>query len=437
MKIRFIRIAAIAISMGIIAAGCSSDSSSPSGTDGSSDTTVATETSTETSNEWALAYTGATEGEAAGEPVRVGYVNQESLFPEATIGLMAAVDYTNKELSGFGGRPVEIVKCDVAVEEDGQKCGTQFANDPTVSVVLTGTLTVGNASLYAALDQKKPIVIGNGVTVADFVTKAGVAWTTGSIGVVQGMAKFTIKDLAAKTVAVIHSNNAAGKAAFDILLKPLFDAAKVTSIGVGVEDTATATDVQSALQAAGADKVDVLVPVVTVQGCSALYDAIKALLITPKVVTTGLCFGTPVKTHLADIGDMGDFPDGWYFLGYGASYFNPDVESGMQTYIDKVQQYGKPAEGTALEYTGFAGPLFANFLTVAKFYQQIGVEAVTAEGFNTAMRAFTGPMMIQAGDLGCGVAPFVAVCGHVTGVQQYTTAGGWATIASIDVRAAG
>ena len=228
MKIRFIRIAAIAVSMGIIAAGCSSDSSSPSGTDGSSDTTVATETSTETSNEWALAYTGATEGEAAGEPVRVGYVNQESLFPEATIGLMAAVDYTNKELSGFGGRPVEIVKCDVAVEEDGQKCGTQFANDPTVSVVLTGTLTVGNASLYAALDQKKPIVIGNGVTVADFVTKAGVAWTTGSIGVIQGMAKFTIKDLAAKTVAVIHSNNAAGKAAFDVLLKPLFDAAKVT-----------------------------------------------------------------------------------------------------------------------------------------------------------------------------------------------------------------
>lgn len=177
MKIRYIRIAAIAISMGIIGAGCSSDSSSPSGTDGSSDTTVATETS----NEWALAYTGATEGEATGEPVRIGYVNQESLFPEATIGLMAAVDYTNKELSGFGGRPVEIVKCDVAVEEDGQKCGTQFANDPTVSVVLTGTLTVGNASLYAALDQKKPIVIGNGVTVADFVTKAGVAWTTGSI----------------------------------------------------------------------------------------------------------------------------------------------------------------------------------------------------------------------------------------------------------------
>ena len=111
MKVRYIRIAAIAISMGVIAAGCSSDSSSTSGTDGSSDTTVATATS----NEWALAYTGGTEGEATGEPVRVGYVNQESLFPEATIGLMAAVDYTNKELSGFGGRPVEIVKCDVAV----------------------------------------------------------------------------------------------------------------------------------------------------------------------------------------------------------------------------------------------------------------------------------------------------------------------------------
>lgn len=429
MKARNLRIAAVLVAMGTVAAACSG------GDSGSSDTTVAKVT-----NDWAIAYTGGTESAASGDPVKIGYVNQESLFPEATIGLKAGVDYINAELGGIGGRPIEIVQCDVAVEEDGQKCGTQFANDATINLVMTGTLTLGNASLYESLNGKKPILIGNGVTTTDFLTKAGVAFTTGSIGVIQAMAKFAVENLAAKKITVVHNNNAAGKAAYDLLLKPAFNAAGVESVGVGVDDFATATDVQTAVQAAGAETADVVVPVVTVQACSALYDALKALGVTPKIVTTGLCYGTPVKQHMKDLGEKGDFPDGWYYVGYGYSYFRPDETSGMATYVSKVFQYGKPAEGQDLEYTGFGGPMFANIMTATKLMNQIGVDKVTPENLDTTMRAFTGPMMIQAGDLKCGVGPFVAVCGHVAGVQQYTAAGGWVSTAdalnnmAIDVR---
>jgi branched-chain amino acid transport system substrate-binding protein len=49
-------------------------------------------------------------------------------------------------------------------------------------------------------------------------------------------------------------------------------------------------------------------------------------------------------------------------------------------------------------------------------------------------------MMLQAGVLRCGVAPYVAVCGHYAGVQQFSE-GRWVPAAdatnnrAIDVRA--
>ena len=125
-------------------------------------------------DQWGIEYTGATPGEATGEPLTIGYVNQEAVFPENTVGIKAAIEYINTELGGFGGRPGELVECDVNVEEDGTKCGSEMLNNPDVTFVLTGTLLVGNQPLYDVLDGKKPVIIGNAVTTADFLTTAGV-----------------------------------------------------------------------------------------------------------------------------------------------------------------------------------------------------------------------------------------------------------------------
>src|SRR6478752_6878438 len=97
---------------------------------------------------WALDYTGGKAGAASGEPIKIGYVNQESFFPEATIGIDAAVEFANKELSGIGGRPIELVTCTINAAEDGTKCGNQFANDSTINLVMTGTILNGNKELY-------------------------------------------------------------------------------------------------------------------------------------------------------------------------------------------------------------------------------------------------------------------------------------------------
>jgi branched-chain amino acid transport system substrate-binding protein len=388
--------------------------------------------------QWALDYTGGKAGEASGDPIKIGYVNQESFFPEATIGIDAAVDFANKELGGIGGRPIQLVTCEINAAEDGTKCGNQFANDSSINLVMTGTILNGNKELYEALNGKKAVVVGNGVTTDDFTTTAGVGYETGSPGVIPGLGLFALEHLDPKptSAAIVYSDNPAGQAAATTLLKPVFDANGVTDVKmVPVSDTATAADVQSAMTVAGADKADVFIPLVTVQNCINVYDAIQALGINPKVVTTGLCFGTPMTDHLKSLGSTDQVPEGWYFGGYGYSYFQPDFESGMQTYVTKIQEYGKKAPGaTTLEYTGFGGPMFANLLTVVKLSNEIGVDKLSYDTLNTAVRGFTGPMMLQVGPIACGKTTiiglqiFVAVCANEMGVQQYT-GGKWVSVA--------
>ncbi len=90
----------------------------PAGSDATTDTEATADTTAGTDveepegdftqeelDQWGIDYTGATPGEASGEPLTIGYVNQEAVFPENTVGIKAAIEYVNTELGGFGGRP--------------------------------------------------------------------------------------------------------------------------------------------------------------------------------------------------------------------------------------------------------------------------------------------------------------------------------------------
>ena len=62
----------------------------------------------------------------------------------------------------------------------------------------------------------------------------------------------------------------------------------------------------------------------------------------------------------------------------------------MLTYVTKVQQYGTQTPGAStIEYTGFAGPMFANLLTTIKFVNEIGVDNVTFDTMNITIAAST------------------------------------------------
>src|SRR5262249_27889650 len=138
----------------LVAAACSSSAKTGSPAGGSSPTTSAADANDPAINNWAIAYTKGKQQKATGAPYRIGYINDDSFFPEATIGVNAAVAYANAELNGADGSPIQVVECKVVNAADGTKCGAQMANDPSIRLVLTGTLLNGNQEMYNALNGK-------------------------------------------------------------------------------------------------------------------------------------------------------------------------------------------------------------------------------------------------------------------------------------------
>jgi len=389
-------------------------------------------------DDWALDYTGGTAGPAAGAPIKIGYVNQEDAFPENTVGVDAAVAFVNAELGGAAGRPLEVVPCRITVADDGARCGTQLAADPDVVAVVTGTTLVGNRGLYAALDGVKPVIVSNGVTGDDFTTTAGHAFTAGSLGVILGLSGFVVQELEdVAAVAVLGPNDPAGRAASDLLVAPVLAEAGIVTTYVGIDFTAAATDVASAIEASGASTADAVVALLTVDQCIALRDALAARGATPAVLTTGLCATSEMAAHLGAVGATGPFPDGWYLGGYGYNVFEPDRASGMLTYVTKAREYGTPVPGDAdVELVGLAGPAFAAVVTLTKLINTSSAmdpAAVDPVAIDAALRSFTGPMMMQAGPLACGsqvilgLSIFVTPCASRVGVQQYVD-GTWKSI---------
>jgi len=441
------RLAVGVVALGLVAAACSEDSGTSSDTTaGGAATTAATATTTATSaatgsseapttaassnadrDKVALDYVGATEAKAAsGDPITIGYVNGEGVpgadFPENTVGLEAAVDYINSTLGGVQGRPVQIKKCVVQKEEDGQKCAQEMLADDSVKFVLTGTLVLGNQPLFDTLAGQKPVFIGNPVTTPDFVAKDGFAFTPGSPGVIQGMAIYAATGLPAgkaTKAAVVYNDNPAGQAAYNLLTKPILEKYGVAVTAAPLADTAGPQDAAAAIQAAGAADADVFIPLTNIQSCIGVYDALKQLNVTTPVVTTGLCFGTPMTDHLTQTGDGGQVPDGWYFGGYGYGYFipgNPEIDA----YLSVIEDYAKAKGIKDIEYTGFAGPTYGNALTLVKFMNQIGVDNITPDTMRQAALAFTGPMYGVVGPMACGKNPiFPSLCGIQMSIQQY------------------
>ena len=426
--LRALRTTGVLAATGLLAAACSSGGSSSSTT-----TTAAGGSSSGTlDNSLALAYTGGKAGAASTSetPVKVGYVNQEfgsPSFPENTAGANLAVKYVNQQLGGVKGHPIELVQCNVATEEDGQKCGTQFLNDASINLVLTGTMVIGNDSLYKVLAGQKPIIVGNGLTVADFTQPAAQTYMPGAPGVISGLAKWLVDGGLGpvKTVAVVATNDAGATASAKLLFAPPLEKAGIKVTEVFISPTAQGADVASAVKAAGGGTADVFVPLTPVQGCIAVADAIKSLGINPKVVTTGLCFGTPLIQHLG-----GTFPDGWYFGAYGVSYFMPPMASvpaseQLALYEQVVKKYNP-----TMEYTGFAGPSFANVLTINQIYNKLGTGATVAQ-LTDATKNFAGPQWsIPGTPVACGkITPaFPTLCVGQMGIEQFTK-GKWVAIA--------
>jgi branched-chain amino acid transport system substrate-binding protein len=350
------------------------------------------------------------------EPVKIGYFNQQGGQVEVSntnvIGVEIAAQYINEEAGGIGGRPLEVVTCYVAnTEEEGQQCGLQFANDDEIVAVLSGPTFIGTESFYAALAGSKPVVHGVSVSAADTVQDSAAIMYGGAKYILAPYATFARDTLGVTSSALVYPEGAgqdeaaAGQAS-------AFEAA-----GIPIEVVsypADTPDLTAPLLAAGAQDVDLVMPVINPNDCVKFQQAIQQLGIPEeKVLASPICIN-------AEVGEaLGDLPL-WLYAVASSLSIDP-TDPSVPPYTDILTAQGQDQHiGDPWVLVGFG-----QAMTLARFMNALG-DDVTPDGITEEMKAFEGPLILGSPALECGKYPEApAVCNDYTQFYKYNGTGEW------------
>ena len=365
-----------------------------------------------------VAYTGGKAGKANPKlsPVVIGAINTQGgqvlVGPGWTNGVKTAVQYVNQYLGGIQGHPLVVSYCfTTSAEEEGTKCGQQFANDKRINVVEFGAVAVGNQSFYAALGNKKPTVGGVELLPVDAQRKNGFALFGTNDSVLGPWGTLGKNVLHAKTAAVVYPQ-IPGIDYGAKVEKASLDSAGIKTTLVGFP--ADATDLTGALTAAGAQNADMIVPQSNAAGCVNIAKALAALgkSSTP-VVSNPLCLDPAVPAGLG-----GDLPK-WIY-GIASSLGFDTTDPAVAPFIKGLTAVGQPK----LAADAWVIVAWGQILTTAKLMNQLGVSNATSAKFTSAIRTFKGPQALGAPSLDCGKYPAEpAACNDQAQFFQYLGAG--------------
>jgi len=350
-------------------------------------------------------------------PIKVGYFNQQGGAVEVTHtnidGVNNAVQYINEEAGGIGGHPLQVVTCYVAnAEEEGQQCGQQFANDDSIVAVISGPTFIGTQSFYAALADSKPVIHGVSVSAADTTQKSAAVLYGGAKYILAPYATFARDTLHTKSAALIYpegSGNDEGANGQASAFKAAGIPTKVVSYA------ANTPDLTAPLIAAGAQDVDLVMPVINPNDCVKFEQAIKQLQIPDeKVLASPICINGDVAKAL------GDLPQ-WIYAVASSLSIDP-TDPSVPPYTDILTAQGhKDQIGDPWVLVGFG-----QTMTLAKFLNAVGPDKLTSEAIEAQMKAFTGPLILGSPVLQCGKYPeAVAVCNDQTQFYKYNGANNW------------
>jgi branched-chain amino acid transport system substrate-binding protein len=360
-----------------------------------------------------IAYVGGKVGKANPKlsPIKIGYVNQEGgpivIGKTADNGVAAGVQFVNTLAKGIGGHRIVLVKCFIASsEEEGQKCGQKFANDKKIVAVVTGAIAIGSESLYAAIGKTKPVIVGVSVNPVDVVQP--------NAAVLYGDARYILAPYATFARDVLHVKSAAlvfpEGAGLDSAAAGQTTAFQAAGIPIKkVSYPANTADLSVPLVAAGAQKADLVMPVINPNECGKFEKAIRALNIPDeKVLASPICL-TPTT-----IEELGDFPKWIYAI---ASSLTVDTtDPGVPPYQKIMKLMGQEK----LIGDPWTNVGFGELATLAKFLNKLGPNKITSAGIIKQMKAFRGPMVLGSPDIHCGKYPKApGVCNDNTQFYRY------------------
>jgi branched-chain amino acid transport system substrate-binding protein len=406
-------LALLAVSALAVACGTSSGTgASGSGASGSAPTSSTDTRSSAVTNYAAYAKGKAGRADSSLSPVTIGWVNQQGgtlAYPDATAAAQAAVRYINSRLGGIAGHPLRLDTCFIATNEsEGTSCGQQLVNNPSVHVVLYGTLITGDNSFQAVDNGTKPILMANAISPSDGTAKNAYIYNGTPASIFGGIATYLTGTVHAKHVSIIYPQNAqtaAGVQSLETALKSVGVTPKV----VGFDETAT--DVTAPAVAAGVQTADAVVAVIaTPTACVAAAKALESLNVTVPIVGFANCFTTQVAKGLG-----GSLPH-WVVDSTDAN-FNDTSEPGVRTYLSASASAGLPSS-TARDTDAELD--WALVMTAARFLNEAGGADATSAAIARAAKSFRGPMMLGGASIRCGAYPSApALCGAQSREYKY------------------
>ncbi len=403
------------LAVGVSACGSSSSSSSSSAAGAGSGTTASTSSAggqlSAADIKVAHAYVGGTIGaKATKSPIKIGVVVGNvgaTGQPYLAADYRNAAHIINDDLGGISGHPIDLVQCDFGgTAQQGQICGSQFANDSSIKAVLFGGGTIGGAQLHAANHGAKPYLC----TVAG-PAEANVTnnFCTES-GALAGSSILTyMKDyLHAKSVSI----DSVSDPTLDAIVnsqKPLYAKQGITAT-TGFSP-AGATDVTSTLVASGATKADaILLELPVASTCAPYIKSIKSLGITKPVVSLLTCGGATVAKQ------VGGIPNFTYlFYGQNTELSDPTGQSAVFNDANAALENGAGQNGAQAFGTG---------LLLGKILNEVGPNHLTTAAISAKIKAFTGPAFLGDPKLKFGTAPFPSV-GTIRARFYTHTSSGW------------
>lgn len=360
---------------------------------------------------------------ASGAAIKVGLTNSNGdpsfSFPDYTDGVRAAVNYINNDLGGVGGdpasgkagRPIDLITCDMQpTAASAKSCATKIASAKPIAS-LDGLDTF--ADQVYPLETQSGIVPLSGWPSIDANTKNPKVFAVvpggAGIGLVGGLASYTLTTLHAKNIAVEIDNNPGGLALFNNIIKPAYDAAGVKYKEVLVpQGTSAWTSLSSQILSA---KPDAILGIMAPSECWNTVTALSQQGWDPKASPFVMASTCKVQDSVKAAGASAV---GVTFVGANDTA-SPDLYSGLtklelSTYLDQYKKVTTTVPPDTFSGAGFQAGI-AIYETLGNYLSSSGGK-LDASGYGTYLSESKD--LHQWGDVpwGCSTAPsqFPSIC---------------------------
>ena len=381
---------------------------------------------------------------ARGEPIRIGMINQDTgavgAFPELTRAAQAAVEFTNAELGGIDGRPLELITCDTAFSPEGSTaCAQRLVGEGVVAV--TGGIDVWGASIPVLESNGIPYIGGIPVSDAELRSPISFLFSGGSPGAFAAFAAYAVQERGAERIALMYGDFGSIKEAAE-----RYGAGVAESLGLAPDDITlvpfpvTEDDLVPHLGAAAAARPDAIIAGAADAACVPLMKGAADLAVDADLFLVGAC-AAPQILDAAGPAAAGS----WFNVEGPVSRDPVGPEETRLANDNRLYAEALAHHSDGLDPASAGTIAFRDVMNIVVLMREIGADRVTPQALIETLRTARHHPSFAGHDYTCDGTPVPAmpslcapqqIIAHYDGDEFTQASDGWidvpALVAGID-----